>query len=179
MALANPGLPPRPCAPLQRLLRWEHRAPAGSPASLRARCPPRRGPRRRPAPGSAGGHPPFHQRGWGDPTQGLGSAPAAWLTSNAAAELDFPARCPEPTADRAGDSRPPPRGRLGLSVPGTAGAPAPGGRSPRHSPPRGRHPAPPAPHAHTPLRISARGPAPLRRWRGPGSACSCLQLPPS
>lgn len=77
MAMTSPGPPPRPCAPLQRLLRWEHRAPAGSPASLRARCPPRRGPSRRPAAGSAGGHPPFSQRGWGDPTQGLGSAPAA------------------------------------------------------------------------------------------------------
>lgn len=162
-----------------RLLRWEHRAPPGSSASLRARCPPRRGPRRCPAPGSAGGHPPFHQRGWGDPTQGLGSTPAAWLTSNAAAERGFSARCQSPP--RAGPETPaPPPRSAGIACLGHRRSPGTGREEPSApTPPPGPALSAPRPACPHPSRISARGPAPLRRWRGPGSACSCLQLPPS
>lgn len=175
--MANAGLPPRLCAPLQR---WEHRAPAGSRASPEPAARPaagRGGARRRVQPGGI----PLCT------SVGAGPNPRAWLGARILPDLKcrggarLPRWLPEPT--RAGPDTPAPLPGLGRDRPsrapakprlraGGAPCPQPPGAGTQRPPPRCPHPcvcsSPPA-----------RGPAPLRLWRGAGSACSCLQLAPS
>lgn len=169
--------------------RWPGALPA-----LRARCLPRRGPRRRPG---GGRDPPFSPAWVGEPN------PRAWLSAGSLIALEcgggrrFPCKLSEPTAKEAGDPRPP----RAAGVASLGHCRAPGhwmGQAVCH---------PPNPAADTerlplriPLRIPPRippripacrslaavsprprqprgGRASLLRWGGAGWACSCLQLP--
>lgn len=146
---------------------WEPRQPPSPlPSPLRAEAAP--------GGGFSRGAPPFHQHGWGDPTQGLGSAPAAWLTSNAAAARRFPARCQRPP--RARPETPAPLPAVSREHRAAAAAPAPGGRSPLHPRPGAGTQRPP-PRTPTPFPASppaaprGRPPAtPLPSGAGEGQA---------
>lgn len=164
--MANAGLPPRLCAPLQR---WEHRAPAGSRASPEPAARPaagRGGARRRVQPG-------------GIPLctgVGAGPNPRAWLGARILPDLKcrggarLPRSLPEPT--RAGPDTPAPLPGLGRDRPSRAPAKPRlrAGGAPCLQPPR---PAPraPLPAAHTPVSAHPRPPAaPLPSGAGEGQA---------